>query len=647
MTDATIILAAGPVELLAAGDKSKPPTFHITAYTGGVMMIAGYGPVVIDLAGADVSGVVPILVDHNQGLDSLAGQGVATIKSNAIHVAGKLTEATPSGAKVIALARSGIVLQASVGYMPSKKEFVRSGEKVSVNGRQLTAPEAGLNLVRSGRLREVSLLSVGADFETQVSIAASAAQKGQRTMEPNETETILKAERSRIAALEAACTGLEFISGDGLQHRVAELRAQAMAGELSMDGLRAEIFRVQRDDIALHKMRSERPRMPAIHASTKDISGDVIQAAFSRTAGLPDLEKSFKPEVLEASDRLGNIGLQETLIMAAGANGYPGGRHRIDSGNMREILGYAFRPIQASGFSTIDVSGILSNTANKFLLSGFNAVEQTWRAISRIRPVNDFKTVTSYRLTGDAVYEELAPAGEIKHGTLGEESYTNQARTYAKMFGISRTDIINDDLGAFDDLWNRLGRGAALKLNDVFWRAFLDNSAFFTAGRGNYQDGANTALTDAGTALTAAEMLFMDLTDADGNVLGIEPAILLVPSALSAITRRLYVAAEIRDTTANTKYPTANIFQQKYKPLTSAYLSKSTYTGYSSTSWYLLADPANLATMEVCFLNGESPTVETSEADFNTLGIQFRGYHDFGCVQSEWRAGVKSLGAAP
>ena len=35
--------------------------------------------------------------------------------------------------------------------------------------------------------------------------------------------------------------------------------------------------------------------------------------------------------------------------------------------------------------------------------------------------------------------------------------------------------------------------------------------------------------------------------------------------------------------------------------------------------------------IEVAFLNGqESPTIETAEVDFNVLGVQMRGYHDFG-----------------
>jgi hypothetical protein len=34
----------------------------------------------------------------------------------------------------------------------------------------------------------------------------------------------------------------------------------------------------------------------------------------------------------------------------------------------------------------------------------------------------------------------------------------------------------------------------------------------------------------------------------------------------------------------------------------------------------------------------ETPTVESADADFDTLGVQFRGYHDFGCDQAEYLA---------
>jgi hypothetical protein len=49
----------------------------------------------------------------------------------------------------------------------------------------------------------------------------------------------------------------------------------------------------------------------------------------------------------------------------------------------------------------------------------------------------------------------------------------------------------------------------------------------------------------------------------------------------------------------------------------------------------------------VAFLNGqESPTIETTDADFKELGVQMRGYHDFGVALQDYRGGVKAKGEA-
>jgi len=97
---------------------------------------------------------------------------------------------------------------------------------------------------------------------------------------------------------------------------------------------------------------------------------------------------------------------------------------------------------------------------------------------------------------------------------------------------------------------------------------------------------------------------------------------------------------ELRDTNSSTKYPVANPHQGKFRTEVSRYLSNSRYAGYSSKAWYLLADPNDLPVIEVAFLNGqESPTIETAEAEFSVLGIQLRGYHDFGASRQDPRAG--------
>jgi hypothetical protein len=79
----------------------------------------------------------------------------------------------------------------------------------------------------------------------------------------------------------------------------------------------------------------------------------------------------------------------------------------------------------------------------------------------------------------------------------------------------------------------------------------------------------------------------------------------------------------------------------------SRYLANAQYTGNSAKAWYLLAEANDLAVIEVAFLNGqESPTIETAQADFNVLGIQMRGYHDFGVALQEPKGGMKAKGEA-
>jgi hypothetical protein len=123
------------------------------------------------------------------------------------------------------------------------------------------------------------------------------------------------------------------------------------------------------------------------------------------------------------------------------------------------------------------------------------------------------------------------------------------------------------------------------------------------------------------------------------------PAIVLIPTGLSAMASQLYKSLEIRDTTANTKFPVANPHQGKFRAEVSRYLGNALYPGFSAKAWFLLSDPNDLPVIEVAFLNGqESPTIETSEADFNVLGIQMRGYHDFGVALQDQRGGIKSKG---
>ena len=102
---------------------------------------------------------------------------------------------------------------------------------------------------------------------------------------------------------------------------------------------------------------------------------------------------------------------------------------------------------------------------------------------------------------------------------------------------------------------------------------------------------------------------------------------MLVPPELETIADALYTARNV----ASVKTSDANTFAGKYEPIVANQLSDAAYSGYSATAWYMWGETSMGSPIVVSFLNGaETPTVEQADADFNTLGVQFRGYHDFG-----------------
>ncbi len=625
------IAATANLELLAeGGDPARTlPRFRMLAYTGAPMRVSGWRyPVILDLAGLSIpSQARPIRFGH----DPLSGVGhsdTIRIEEGQLVATGIVSRDTPAAREVVTSAKNGFPWQASVGASVEEFEFVKEGQTVLVNGRQQSGP---LNVVRKSILGEISFVDLGADGRTSASVAANrsigepdmnpttSTEPTSATSEDIRAEAV--AESQRVASIRQVCGG-----------RFPDIELQAIRD--GWDETRCE----------LEVLRRSRPQPAMVHGSGgAPVTRHVLEAACMLTARLDGIDRMFEPQTLDIAARRfrGGIGLQELLLEAAWANGYSGRNFR----DQRVVLEYAFGRQVEAGFSTVDIGGILSNVANKFLLDGFFSVERTWRNICAVRNVSDFKTVTSYRLIGKDQYESVAPGGELKHGTLGNETYSNKADTFGLMLSIDRRDIINDDLGAITTVPRKLGRGSGLKINDVFWTIFMANSDFFTAPRKNYLVGADTALSIDG--LTKGEVAFMDQVDTDNKPIGIMPAILLVPTAISVIGAQLYKSLEFRDNTSNKQYVITNPHQNKFRVEVSRYLGNSQYTGSSSKAWYLLAEPTDLPVIEVAFLNGqESPTIESADADFNVLGVAMRGFHDFGVALQDYRGGVKGRGEA-
>jgi hypothetical protein len=163
---------------------------------------------------------------------------------------------------------------------------------------------------------------------------------------------------------------------------------------------------------------------------------------------------------------------------------------------------------------------------------------------------------------------------------------------------------------------------------------------------GTYITGADTALGDDGTGLQKGITAFRKLKSPDKKRIGGVPTILLVPPELQFVAQRLYQSTTVDPGSGGT-LGTANIHAGRYRPVVADWLSHSEFSGSSPKAWYLFRDPGVLAPVVVSFLDGvQTPTVESAEADFHKLGMQFRGYFDFGVDLAEPLAGIKAKGEA-
>jgi hypothetical protein len=623
-------------------------------------------------------------------------------------ITGNMSDKDDPAYKVVSHAKNKFKWKASIDASIGRLEFIPAGEAVKVNGRQFTGPIYiarsttidGVSFVTIAADKTTSAaIAAQAQRTATMEFHAWLIAKGfdPATISDKQRDNLLKMFNADPAVIAARAggtgggTGGEGGGGNGggttppapgnngqpngggtiqahgngspdselvfATARAKKARKDAITAECArlveahpdkLDIIEATARTAHAEDWTAERFQLWAYReLPSNLINTRPRSGRggqvdarVIEAGVARMVGLADMDKHYDARTIEASEQQfrHGVGLVELLQLSARAHGHMD----VSSRDPYALLRAAFpADLRASGPSTFDVSGILSNVANKAIVQHFMAVDQTWAMIAATRPVSDFKQITSYSLTGDMQYVEVAPGGELKHATAGEQSYTNQAKTYGRMFGIDRRDIINDDLGAFNSVTKRIGRGGALKLNDVFWTTFLDNSTFFTTARNNLDEGNDTEFDI--DALVLAEKLFVEQTDPDGKPLGAIPKLLLVPPQYHRPALQVMNSSGVLGTSGGD----ANTFKGNFKVGSSPYMSNASYTGYSAKKWYLLADPNDIPVIEVAFLNGvQRPTVESAQADFQQLGVQFRGYFDFGAALQEYRGGVAMKGEA-
>jgi len=625
MSDVLLLTASTQWITAAAEGDATIKRFSMEAYSGGVLRQPwSPDPIVIDLAGMQFKQAVPVVNSHRYDFEEVLGQtSVVRADAGSLQIDGSIFAVNDCADAIRQLAAAGYECQASVGADVHSVKRVAQGDTVTVNGRSFSGP---VRIVTSSTLREVSFVVLGADAETSVRVAAQ--QRQESSMDQTDSQPGVMA-TGPTGQADYGPTGTDM-GGD----KAASSRTGAIAGPrdnvtVSTEKLVAALDRLE-DRLNkienVSQVRANRPAGPAIHVVEASVNDPkVMEAALAIQGGLRGVETHYDEKTIEAAQKhRRDVSLSEVFVSAARANGYTG------SGSVRSSL----PAIIQAAFASHQISDLLSNLVNKFLLNGFNSVENVWQRMAAVRSVNDFKAINLLRLNGDLKFKKVGPAGELKVANVSDYKRSLSAETWGITTQVTRQDMYNDDLNALSMLPQRMGRGAALALNEAIWGEFISSNATYFQ---NTTPAAGNALSL--TSLQSANTAYRRLTDPDGNPLGIRPALLLVPPGLQITAMTLnngnqLVASGLSSTSAKNLEPNVNVLAGMFEVVVSNYLES--VTGGSQTTWWLVADGADLPALDVAFLSGQqSPTIEQVTPEADKLGVTLRGYMDFGVTKGE------------
>ena len=484
---------------------------------------------------------------------------------------------------------------------------------------------------------------VAAAAQSAESIAAAAAKHTESVIQ-RQRDALIQ-ESQRVADVKQVCAEFDH----------PEIRVSLPGGDQLMD-LQAHAIEtgMEAQEVKFEAMKWKLQQQSAgghvgIHDATQeDMNENVIECSLALSAGLrtnrAETLNLFDEKTLDLSSSSRYRGMKPSELVnrtlrAAGMSPCT----RLNNDYIKKMRA-AHMKLQASGFTTLSVPGILSNVASKTLLAAYRRQPSFIPFVFGRTSKSDFKPSFSYQLQGDSRLLPLGKDGEIKHGSVTSNEYIMKLETHARMLAWTREDMINDDLGA-------LGRTAEM-LGEMSFKAREFQAAQFiimptpTFWVNNENSFTGRAFSIAG--LTESENSFNGITDDEGLPISVGGGNVLLPHQLKVLGSQLKNQTEIRDPSATGAVFTNNPHSGMFDCLATPWINNAQVNpnvAERDTTWYRFADPASAPALEVSYLNGvDTPTIESDETDFNTLGMQFRCYFDFGFGANDNKYAQRNIG---
>lgn len=327
---------------------------------------------------------------------------------------------------------------------------------------------------------------------------------------------------------------------------------------------------------------------------------------------------------------------------------------------------YALR----EAMTTADFPYLFGDILDRQLLANYREWPVVWRMYAKQRIVPDFRTVKSFAIGGgESVLSEVAQLTEYPAAELTESPYSYAVKKYGRRIPFSWETIINDDLGAFMDVPERLGRAARRSEDKFATQLHVDASgphaSVYTIGNANIIT-ANPALGITG--LQTAMTVLGAMLDSDSEPIVVDMVTLEVPPALEVTALNILNAVQLwldqnqSAGTANQNLVTTNWMRNRMQLAVNPYIPIVASSSNGNTSWFLHASPGNgRPAFEMGFLRGhtepeifmKSPNasrvgggaINPLDGDFETDSIEYKLRHVFGGAAIDPKMSVGSNGS--
>lgn len=696
--DGQATLAAPDVTLLEAptgddADTDAPRRFSILAYTGKLIDWGWMGRFIIDLDGMQLAQAkVPALLNHSR--EQIVGTiDQSTTDKNGFYVFGAFSAVTDCAKETLALAEEGVPWQASVGVNALEITHLERGASREVNGITVEGP---VDIWEKSEVFETSWLLFGADDDTAATANMNA---GGTPRNPNPKEADVKISKEMRAVLEKAGLpatasndeAVQFMAGLDPEKLTAALAAQS--GEELQQPKTApapsptpapapantpgSAATLSGQDVLALQQRGKRLGLTdeQVTKALGDLNttvGAATDALFTLAAKenpplsptMPSMEMGATARdklVLAASDglamrvrgvqlekpadgaedfrgmRLTRVG--EAILSANGVN-----VSRLSDRQVADMLvGAGSRQLSSTiGSSSSDFRQVISATANRVLLSGYQQAASTWEAWCAITDATDFKPMVGVNISDLPELQPVGENGEYQHGSLRDFAEQYSVNKFGIKFALTWEMLINDDLRAFTRIPLMFGQAARRKETEQVYGKLVASTWMMSDGKPLFHTAhGNVATTGLGpvssAGLTDCRKVMRTQKTPQGAIMNVAPEYLIVPAAQE--TQADVLMRSLASTEGGKNEGVVNPHAGKMTPIVEGYLDQ-----FSEKAWYAAASPFATEHFEVAFLDGRrEPEVFEREA-FDIDGIEYKLRHVFGVGCMGYRGLFKNPG---